>query len=221
MSKDKRHENNNLQGEIWNEEDDALLAETVLRNVREGKSIIAGCREVEELTDGRRTATASKYRWFTKLVDQYRAGYELAKQEGDKVKASKKRKVNKGQRYEEIIQEVFNADVPAQEREITADDFVILAQKFKSQEQNKEGSQKKLEKELNAERQKVKKLEKELADTKKDLKDTVEMLGYKNNDYNNLVEALQVLKKAGIQINIPEPTKPKFKVGKDGIVESI
>ena len=221
MARDKRSDNNNLQGEIWNDTDDALLAETVLRFVRKGQTVIAACREVEEVTNGRRTASASKFRWFTKLVDQYQAGYELAKQEGEKVKATKKRKVNKGERFEEIVTNVFNEEINVPDKEIVPDDFIILAKKFKQQQQAKEGSYKNADKELKAERKKVADLEKELKEVKADLKETIQMYANKKQDYQNILEALQVLKKAGINISIPEPSKASYKVNQDGTIEKI
>lgn len=220
-NKDKRNENNNLQGEIWNDTDDALLAETVLRFVRQGQTVIAACREMEEVTNGRRTTSASKFRWFTKLVDQYQAGYELAKQEGDKVKATKKRKVNKGERFEEIVTSVFNEDIPTMDKEIEPDDFIILAKKFKQQQLSKEGSYKKFEKELKAERKRVADLEKQLKETKADLDETIQLYANKKQDYQNILEALQVLKKAGINIQVPEPSKATYKINKDGTIETI
>lgn len=218
---DKRKVTNNLSGDIWTGDDDLLLAETVLRFVREGKTIIEACREMEVITEGRRTVAASKYRWFTKLVDQYQAGYELAKTEGEQAKKVKKRKINKGERYEELVKEVFDEKAPAVEKEIEPEDFVILAKRFKHQQSTKDNRLKTLEKELKAERIKSSDLAKQLKETKAELVDTVEMLKMKQTDYNNMLEALNVLKKAGIQIAIPEPSKPKYKVNKSGMVETI
>lgn len=219
MTNDKRNETNNLQGDIWNDDDDALLVKTILRHVREGKTVIDGCREVEEKTEGKRTASASKFRWFTKLVHQYRGAYEIAKEDGKKVKAAKKKKVNKGERYEEIIETVLQDENRAVNREINADDFIILAKKFKEQEMSKSEGDKQYEKQLKIEQRKVQQLQKELNKTKNDLNETVELLRLKKNDYQNILEALNVLKKAGIQITIPEPSKTKYSVNKNGLVE--
>lgn len=217
MSKDKRAENNNLQGDIWTEDDDVLLAETILRNVRKGKTVVDACKEMEEISEGRRTASASKFRWFTKLVEQYKAGYELAKTEGKKVKDAKKRKSNKGERYEEIVQEVFKEE-NAVEKEIEPEDFVILAKKFKEQQDIKKSEQGNHEKELKELRGKNEKLDKGLKEAKKEIEMYVEMLQAKQNDYNKVINALQTLKDLGMQITIPEPESPKYVVDKNGVV---
>jgi len=217
MVQDKRTETNNLQGDIWTEDDDVMLAETILRNVRNGKTVMDGCREMEQQTEGKRTASASKFRWFTKLVDQYKAGYELAKQEGKAAKERKKKKVNKGERFEEIMQTVLEKTDEV-EKEVSPDDFVILAKKFKQQQEAKEKSLSNNEKQINELTRKVQKLEGQLKDAKKEADFYAESLMLKQKDYNKVIEALQTLKTLGIQIQIPEPESPKYTVDKDGVV---
>lgn len=219
MARDGRSGNNNLQGEIWTDEDDILLAETVLRNVRAGNSVVMACREMEEKTNGKRTASASKYRWFTKLVDQYKAAYEMAKDDGEKVKEAKKRKVNKGERYKEIVEEVLDGDVPLPEKEITPDDIILLAKKFKSQQEGKSKDAHKLERELNSEKKKSADLIKQLKKKEEEFEDAMESVAIWKKNYEQIVNSLQVLKKAGINITIPEPEKTTYKVNKDGIIE--
>lgn len=217
MSNNKRNETNNLQGDIWTEDDDVLLAETVLRHVRQGKTVVDACKEMEEISDGRRTQSASKFRWFTKLVEQYKAGYELAKIEGKKVKDAKKRKSNKGERFEEIITEVFKEDSQI-EKEIDPDDFIVLAKKFKEQQNKKKNEKSNFEKEANDLKKKVGKLESDLKEARKEAELYSEMVQAKQRDYNKIVEALQTLKGLGVQINIPEPESPKYIVDKSGVV---
>jgi RsfA family transcription factor len=221
MSKNKRNETNNLQGDIWTAEDDALLAETILRNVREGNTVIDGCREIEVKTNGKRTAPASKFRWFTKIVEQYKAGYELAKIEGAKVKQAKKRKTNKGERFEEIVKEVFESEIPSFEKEIDPDDFIILAKKFKEQQSKKKSEESNHEKTIKELQRKNERLEKELNDAKKEADWYNELLLAKQRDYNKIVEALGTLKNLGVSITIPEPESPKYKIEKDGTVSKL
>lgn len=217
----KRNETNNLQGEIWTPDDDIMLAETILRNVREGKTVMDGCRELEEKTEGRRTASASKFRWFTNVVEQYRAGYELAKEEGAKVKQAKKRKTNKGERFEEIVKNVFESEVPVIEKEIEPDDFIILAKKFKEQQSKKKSEESNHEKTIKELQRKNENLEKKLQEAKKEADWYNELLLAKQRDYNKIVEALGTLKQLGVSITIPEPETPKYKIEKDGTVSKL
>jgi chromosome segregation ATPase len=217
---DKRSQTNNLQGEIWTE-DDPLLAETILRNVRQGKTVIEGCKEFEEMTEGRRTIAASKYRWFTKLVDQYRAGYELAKNVGREVKQKKKRKVNQGERYNQIMGEILDKDSSDQEPDVQIEDILLLVKKFKHQKNERNNETKEKDKEINKLNREIKELNSLNEDLKSELADTRELLELKTKDYNNVMEALKTLKNAGINITIPEPSRPKYNVDNNGLVTPV
>ena len=209
---------NPLQGELWTEDDDIQLAECVLRRVREGDSVVDACREFEEKTNGRRTAQASKFRWHTKLRDRYSAAYELAKQEGQRTRDLKRRKVNQGERYKDIMETVFDSDP---NREIIVDDILVLVKKYKEQEEAKGSFQEQYEKETNKLRRENEKVKKQLNNTEDELEKTKEALVYINNQYNKLLNALKVLKEAGIQINIPEPDDFNYVINKDGTVEKL
>lgn len=221
MTIDRRRKVNNLPGEIWTEEDDAILAETVLRYVRQGKTVVEACNEMERKTDGRRTALASKHRWFTRLADQYKAGYELAKREGKEVKLKGKKRLNQGKRYEEIIKDVFQEDVSANEKEITADDFIILAKKFKEQQNSETSRQNRLQNEIKELQKENDKLRKKCKELENELSETIELFELKKKDYDNVLNALKVLRNTGIPINIPEPEKPKYRVNKDGTINTM
>lgn len=221
MARDRRREINNLPGEIWTEEDDVLLAKTVLYYVKQGDTVVEACREMERKTNGRRTASASKHRWFTRLVDRYKAGYELAKREGKEVRRKSKKRLNQGKRYEEVFKDAFREDVYVDEKEITADDFIELAKKFKDQQNNKTSRQNELQneiKELRRENDKLRKKNKELTE---ELSETIELLNLKKKDYENVLNALKVLRNTGIKINIPEPEKPKYRINKDGTIDTM
>ena len=86
--------NNFETSEKWTPEDDLALLETVLYSIKRGRSIMSGCREFEELTKGRRTAQASKFRFHVKLKEEYRNLYEEAVLEGKLYKVSKKNRSN-------------------------------------------------------------------------------------------------------------------------------
>lgn len=206
---------NNLDGELWTPDDDLMLAEMVLRHVRSGHTILDACREMEEQSNGKRTATASKYRWFTKLKLQYASAYELAKQDGKKIRNFKKKRVNQGERLEDIVENVLNTE---QEREISVDDILVLVKQFKKQEEKKADNESELLK-VKREIDKLKKENSALKDENKELKHSLKNV---DTDYKQLKGALDVLKGLGVAINTPEPTQgSKYIVNKDGIVERV
>ena len=209
---------NNLDGDIWTHDDDLLLAETVLRHVRDGRTVVDACREMEEKSNGKRTATASKYRWFTKLKLQYAGAYEIAKQDGKKVRDFKKKRVNQGERLEDIVENVLNVE---QEREITLEDIMVLVKRYKKQEESK-GDDTDLEEEISKLKRENEKLRKENKELKQDNKDLKNSLKNADSDYKQLKGALDVLKQLGVNFNTPEPaTGSKYIVNKDGIVERV
>ncbi|MDA3131015.1 RsfA family transcriptional regulator [Aliibacillus thermotolerans] len=68
--------------DAWSEEDDLLLAEIVLRHVREGSTQLKAFEEASEKLS--RTAAACGFRWNACLRSNYEAALELAKQQRQK-----------------------------------------------------------------------------------------------------------------------------------------
>ena len=210
--------NNNLQGEVWTDDHDIQLAETVLRRVREGDSVMDACREFEEATKGDRTASASKFRWHTRLKDQYAGAYEIAKTEGKKAREYKRRKVNQGERYQDLIENVLDKN---DDRDIVIDDILVLVKRFKNQEEEKGAQYDRYEKETDKLRRELEKARKEIKDLKGERDNYREAVKELDSQYKELLNALNVLKKAGIQINIPTPEDFKYIVNKDGTIEKM
>lgn len=164
----KARKYNNLNGEIWTKEDDILLAETVLSSVKDGNAVMDACRIVEEKTNGKRSASACKYRWHTRLKEHYNDAYEFARAEGKKIRNIKAKKINQDERMESIIEDVLNTD---NEREIMIDDILVLVKRYKHQEEQKQESstedvENKLRREIERLRQENKRLREELLSIK-------------------------------------------------------
>lgn len=80
--------------DAWSEEDDLMLAEIVLRHVREGSTQLKAFEEAGEKLS--RTAAACGFRWNACLRSNYEAALELAKQQRQKKgeSASEKRSIS-------------------------------------------------------------------------------------------------------------------------------
>lgn len=65
--------------DAWTEENDLLLAETVLRHVREGSTQLNAFEEVGDKLN--RTASACGFRWNAVVRDQYEKALDLAKKQ--------------------------------------------------------------------------------------------------------------------------------------------
>ncbi|MCC9088194.1 MULTISPECIES: RsfA family transcriptional regulator [Bacillus] len=107
--------------DAWSEEDDLLLAETVLRHVREGSTQLNAFEEVGDKLN--RTSAACGFRWNAVVRHQYEKALALAKkQRKQRMRAlgngqpAKKRLLYQPQVEETIIQEEFSEELePAKE----------------------------------------------------------------------------------------------------------
>ncbi|MFL6518201.1 MAG: RsfA family transcriptional regulator, partial [Bacillus sp. (in: firmicutes)] len=70
--------------DAWSQDEDLLLAEVVLRHIREGGTQLQAFEEVgKQLT---RTSAACGFRWNSFVRKQYKSGIELAKKQRKELK---------------------------------------------------------------------------------------------------------------------------------------
>jgi RsfA family transcription factor len=69
---------NQTRQDAWTQDEDALLAETVLRHIREGKTQLEAFKEVAKKLS--RTPAACGFRWNATIRKQYQKAVQLAKQ---------------------------------------------------------------------------------------------------------------------------------------------
>ncbi|RDW17936.1 RsfA family transcriptional regulator [Oceanobacillus chungangensis] len=70
---------NETRQDAWTKDEDILLAETVLRYIREGKTQLEAFKEVAEGLS--RTSAACGFRWNATIRKQYQDAIQLAKEE--------------------------------------------------------------------------------------------------------------------------------------------
>lgn len=70
--------------DAWSQDEDLLLAEVVLRNIREGGTQLQAFEEVGKHLS--RTAAACGFRWNSYVRKQYKSGIELAKKQRKEIK---------------------------------------------------------------------------------------------------------------------------------------
>ncbi len=205
MKKDERF--------TWTKDDDLLLVETVLRHVRNGGAAIDGCREFAEKTGDERSVDAVKFRFHTQLKKQHATAYNIAKEQGKKVKAERRRYTTQNERFEELLDKHIGKE---DEDEIDIEDVYILLKRYMKQEPKKS----------NDEYEKMAKINKELLGQVKQLQDSNKKLNEAFNeierDYKNIKQAIGVLKTVGLAIDIPQPTNTKkYKVDANGLVSLV
>ncbi len=72
--------------DAWTEENDLLLAETVLRHVREGSTQLNAFEEVGDKLN--RTSAACGFRWNAVVRHQYEKALDLAKKQRKQLKSN-------------------------------------------------------------------------------------------------------------------------------------
>ena len=102
--------------DAWNQDEDLLLAEVVLRHIREGSTQLRAFEEVGRQLS--RTSAACGFRWNSFVRKQYKSGIELAKKQRKEYKAQENPRLN-----DEIELEIENENVskPLPERELLQD----------------------------------------------------------------------------------------------------
>lgn len=76
---DRRDRMNATRQDAWTQDEDVLLAETVLRHIREGNTQLEAFEEVAKRLS--RTSAACGFRWNATVRKQYQKGIQLAKLE--------------------------------------------------------------------------------------------------------------------------------------------
>ena len=184
----------------WTHDDDIQLVEVVLRNVRNGNTVVQGCEEYEKLTNGKRSVSASKYRFHTQLKEKYAKAYEMARKEGKKSKKERNVPPKRLKKVSEIVGDENN--------ELTFDDVMLVVNQYRKQKEKSDPNMKAENERLKFENDKL----------KAELLELEKTLEQKTEREKNIMSALKVLENAGININIPQT---KYAVNKDGTIEKI
>lgn len=111
---------NETRQDAWAKDEDVILAETVLRYIREGKTQLEAFKEVAAQLS--RTPAACGFRWNATIRKQYQEAIEQAKEER-----------KKGNRKD--VLELMNAN---HEQKDTIESAILLLEKMKTNFQSKE-----------------------------------------------------------------------------------
>lgn len=102
--------------DAWNQDEDLLLAEVVLRHIREGSTQLRAFEEVGSQLS--RTSAACGFRWNSFVRKQYKSGIELAKRQRKELKTYENSRITE---EKEQDQDQENVSHSRSEREIVHD----------------------------------------------------------------------------------------------------
>ena len=202
--------------DAWNQDEDLLLAEVVLRHIRDGGTQLQAFEEVGKKLS--RTAAACGFRWNSFVRKQYKSGIDLAK---------KQRKESKKYSSEDLPQLKKSIDTnPKTERHQSKQEKsdtlpfaeVINFLKALNDKAEKQGNQ---AESLEKHEIKIKNLEKQIyyltAENEKLLKD-FRMI---EEDYKALIEIMERARKMVVLQEEDRQQKVKFQMDKNGNLERI
>ena len=187
----------------WTHEQDMELLEVVLENIRNGGTILDACTQYEKMTNGRRSISASKYRFHTQLKEKYSSEYEQAKKDKREARINKKT-------------EPINPNFGGNDEELTIDDVMKVIKRFKQQQENKGNCE--CEKEMFILNRENEKLRKENQKLKVEMEELQTSFSNNVKQQRQILDALKILEGAGIKMDLP---KSKYIVNKDGTVEKV
>lgn len=209
-----------IRQDAWSSEDDLLLAETVLRHIREGGTQLKAFDEVgDELN---RTSAACGFRWNAVVRDRYNEAIKLAKKQRKDMKRrlSYKTATMHTQIEAPLTNHEFSSEpLQPQSRNISLKDVLNFIQSLAS----KEGSSV----EMRKENEKLMKENLQLMTEKKELETKLAKLENDHRvveeDYQSLIQIMNRARRMALLQDEDEQvqTAPKFRMDKNGNLEKI
>jgi hypothetical protein len=204
--------------DAWTQDEDLLLAEVVLRSIREGGTQLQAFEEVGKKLS--RTAAACGFRWNSTIRKQYKTGIELAKKQRKEIKKSSESEPNK---QDFTIQSSFisnkETEVPSQmvEKELVFEEILVYLNKLYEKSQGL----KEYEESLETYKEKIIELEHKLKDVSNENIRLQKEFYTMENDYKALVEIMERARKMVVLKDEEYAQKVRFQMDRNGNLEKL
>src|SRR5699024_7707118 len=201
--------------DAWSHEDDLLLAETVLRHIREGSTQLHAFEEVGDQLN--RTSAACGFRWNAEVRNKYNDAIELAKRQR---KEKKRATAAKAKQPVITVPQNNRSDLDEAEdgqQSITMDSVIQFLKQLKRDYQASNQSKRSLEqmqKENETLRNQVSELENKLTRTTKQLETVQE-------DYQVFMQIMERARKMTVFDDQDSLKSPSFRMDKNGNLEQV
>jgi len=216
-----------VRQDAWSHEDDLLLAETVLRHIREGSTQLKAFEEVGDKLN--RTSAACGFRWNAEVRTKYENAIDLAKRQRKERKRALARKHqmkstvrhtvaenenDTGSEKESfVIEEKTEEKDPTLTLDVIIDYLKTLNKDYDASKQSKNKLDK-LEKENISLREQTEELQQQLHDTKKRLATIQE-------DYQAFIQIMERARRMTVFEDDQTRSAPAFRMDKNGNLEQI
>ncbi|HET7656915.1 MAG TPA: RsfA family transcriptional regulator [Bacillales bacterium] len=210
-----------VRQDAWSEEDDLLLADTVLRHIREGGTQLQAFDEVGDKLN--RTSAACGFRWNAIVRNRYQQAIEIAKKQRKERKRMLSRQMNKETVQRTVSQQPTQASEPVQVQqnhndsaEMTLNDVISYLQKLQIDGQSSEG--------WKIETARLKRENDHLQTENENLKKQLNRLSKEHEtvkeDYQSLIQIMDRARKM-VVFQEEEKNTPSFRMDKNGNLEKI
>lgn len=207
-----------VRQDAWSHEDDLLLAETVLRHVREGSTQLNAFEEVgDELN---RTSAACGFRWNAEVRRKYDNAMELAKRqrkERKRAMANNKQKTRKAMVSFPENNKADHSALSIENTPLTMEAVIHFLQNI--QEDYYVSNQSKFS--LEQVERENKDLREELSELKKELDKTENQLTTIQEDYQVFIQIMDRARKMTVLDDQGSLKSPAFRMDKNGNLEQL
>lgn len=197
--------------DAWSQDEDLLLAEVVLRHIREGGTQLQAFEEVGKQLS--RTSAACGFRWNSFVRKQYKSGIELAKKQRKEMKKTSSEKDDSQEPASEVLPstpEIRSEGVTFQSVIHFLEGLHKKAEVSAKYEEAKERSY-----------EKIKELEKKTYSLAAENERLTKNLKAIEEDYRSLIEIMERARKMVVLQEEDRQQKVKFQMDKNGNLERI
>lgn len=201
--------------DAWSQDEDLLLAEVVLRHIREGGTQLQAFEEVgKQLT---RTSAACGFRWNSYVRKQYKTGIELAKKQRKELKKQDVLIEETNQNELVAVETIQSSSSEEQVSKFTFPAVIHFLEGLHKQAEASSGFEEERKKSV----EKIKELEKKtyyLAAENERLSKNLKAI---EEDYRSLIEIMERARKMVVLQDEDRQQKVKFQMDKNGNLERV
>jgi prespore-specific regulator len=199
--------------DAWSQDEDLLLAEVVLRHIREGGTQLQAFEEVGKQLS--RTSAACGFRWNSFVRKQYKSGIELAKKQR---KELKKQGVPAEKDYQkELTNEEAASPTSSKSESVTFQSVLHFLENLHKKASAASSIEEAKEKSI----QKIKDLEKKSYSLTAENERLSKNLKAIEEDYRSLIEIMERARKMVVLQEEDRQQKVKFQMDKNGNLERV
>jgi prespore-specific regulator len=199
--------------DAWSQDEDLLLAEVVLRHIREGGTQLQAFEEVGKQLS--RTSAACGFRWNSFVRKQYKSGIELAKKQRKELK--KQTSPTDKEIKKEFVAEEAPSTSTVRSEGITFQAVVHFLENLQKQAAAASSIEGEKEKSI----QKIKELEKKSYSLAAENERLSKNLKAIEEDYRSLIEIMERARKMVVLQEEDRQQKVKFQMDKNGNLERV